>query len=49
MSQDGNMGICDQVMGTVGLLESWLLIVYGLGSFGPLTSFEEVRVLCWEA
>lgn len=42
--QDGEMAICEQTMGTLGLVETWLLVVYGLGSLGPLTSFENVRI-----
>lgn len=44
--QDGNMAIFEQTMGTLGLVETWLLVVYGLGSLGPLTSFENVRLSC---
>ena len=44
--QDRVMGILEHTAGTLGLVETWVLIIYGLGSFGPLSSFENVRISC---
>lgn len=42
------MDILVQTVGTLGLVETWVLIVYGFGSLGRFTMFEDVRNLFFE-
>ena len=35
----------EQVVGTLGLIETWVLIVYGHRQTAPFTKFEAVRML----
>ena len=44
--QDGTRGILEQTVGTLGLVETWVLIIYAFGSLGPLSPFENVRISC---